>query len=345
VEDVDTVRVMQRTRRRHGRGAAGARRALRRETGLVVLAALAMSVLVSASARAQTTPPPEPAPPSVPASPDAPAAAPSPPPVAPTPPPAPPTPPPAPPIVVPPPPPAFVPVDPTQPDPAEARAAELRVAIPPPGSARVPAEDPQADRGVLGPTAYTHPKGTFYVSDYDLALFQLGYAFTDDTQISLTGLPPIGDERLVALDITLKSTLYRGGLVRVAALGSASGFGANEIGVVGVGRVGGVVQLCVERDCTTSLSLSSNVALAGALVMGNGATGIFRMSRSMSLLAELDTVVPLGKDTGNVNGALASGGVRFCGTRWGVDLALMHVLGPKNDLTLPFAALTYRSAP
>jgi hypothetical protein len=237
-------------------------------------------------------------------------------------------------------------VDPTQPDPAELRLPEVRVAIPPPGSTRVPAEDPEADRGVLAPTAYTHPKGTFYFSDYELVLVQIGYAFTDDTQISLTGLPPLNtDEQLVALDVTLKSTVYRGGLVRIAALGSASGLGAKEVGVIGIGRVGGVVQLCIERDCGTSLSLSSNVALAGALVMANGASGIFRVTRTAALLAELDTLVPLGKDTGNVNGALACGGVRLHGPTWGLDLTVLHVLGPKNEATIPFVALTYRSTP
>ena len=73
-------------------------------------------------------------------------------------------------------------------------AAVVSVAAPRPGSARVPAEDPQADRGVVLPTAYTHPKGPFFVSDYDVALVQIGYAFTDDTQISLTGVPPLEPE-------------------------------------------------------------------------------------------------------------------------------------------------------
>jgi hypothetical protein len=206
----------------------------------------------------------------------------------------------------------------------------------------VPSDDPQADRGVIAPTAYTHPKGTYYFSDYELALLQFGYAITDDTQITITGVPPLGEERILLLDLTLKTTLYRGGLVRVAALGSTSGIAAKEIGIVGVGRVGGVVQLCTSRECTSSLSLSSDVTLAGVLLMINGATGIYRVGRTTSLIAELDTLVPLGKDAGEINGGLASGGVRFSGTSWGLDLALMRVLG-SNGLTLPFIALTYRS--
>ncbi len=182
------------------------------------------------------------------------------------------------------------------------------------------------------------------MSDYDLALAQLGYALTDDTQISFTGVPPLGTERILILDITLKSTLYRGGRVRVAALGSTSGIAAKELGVVGIGRVGGVVQLCLAGDCASSLSLSSDVTLAGVLLMMNSATGIYRLGRVTSLLAELDTLLPLGKDAGELNGGLAGGGLRLHWTNWGLDLTLMRVLGT-GKATLPVLALTYRSAP
>jgi hypothetical protein len=217
-------------------------------------------------------------------------------------------------------------------------------ATPPPGSARVPADDPQADRGVIAPTAYTHPKGTFYVSDYELAILQFGYAITDDTQLTVTGVPPVSAEQIFVVDLTLKTTLHRGGRVRVAALGSTSGIAAKELGVIGVGRVGGVVQLCLAGDCASSLSLTSDVTLAGFLVMLNGATAIYRLGRVTSLLGELDTLVPLGKDSGELNGALASGGLRFGWTNWGLDVALLHTLGGTR-VTRPFLALTYRSVP
>lgn len=220
--------------------------------------------------------------------------------------------------------------------------AVVAVAAPRPGSARVPAEDPQADRGIVLPTAYTHPKGTFFVSDYDVALVQIGYAFTDDTQISFTGVPPLGAERVAFVDLTLKTTLYRGGLVRVAALGSTSGLVANEIGVAAIGRVGGVVQLCLEVRCLSSLSITSDVTLAGTMLMVNGANGIFHMSRHLSLLAELDTLLPLGTAAAEFNGAMAGGGLRFHWTHAGLDLTLMHLLGG-SQATLPIFAFTYRT--
>jgi hypothetical protein len=213
---------------------------------------------------------------------------------------------------------------------------------PAPGSQRVPSDDPQADRGVLLPTAYTHPKGTVFVSSYELFLLQLGLALTDDTQLSLTTIPPLGQERVAFIDLTLKTSLYRGGLVRIAALGSTSGIVAEEIGVVGVGRVGGVLQVCLERKCGSSLSMSTNFTLAGILLMANGVSGIFRMGRRLSLLAELDTLVPLAKDAGALGGAMAGGGLRWHWSRFGFDLAVMHVIG-NADATFPVVALTYRS--
>jgi hypothetical protein len=208
--------------------------------------------------------------------------------------------------------------------------------------ARVPDEDPQADRGIVLPTAYTHPKGTVFVSSYELILLQLGMALTDDTQLSLTTVPPLGQERVAFIDLTLKTSLYRSERVRVAALGSTSGIVAEELGVLGVGRVGGVMQVCLERRCGTSLSMSTNFTLAGILLMVNGVSGIYRVGRTLSLLAELDTLVPLAKDAGAFGGAMAGGGLRWHWTRWGLDLSLMRTLG-SDGVTLPVVALTYRS--
>src|SRR5882724_838050 len=206
------------------------------------LAALASAVLAGRSGRAQTAPPPEPppgadAPQPAPPTPEPPA----PPPKMPPPPPAAASPPalPAPPPLPSPPPPSLTTPPPAFPR-SDGRGPEgvAWLPAPPAGDARAPAEDPQADRGVLAPTAYTHPKGTTYVSDYDFVFVQLGYALTDDTQISFTGLPPLdAAERFALVDLTLKSTLYRGGLVRVAALGSTSGIVAKQIGVLAVGRL------------------------------------------------------------------------------------------------------------
>lgn len=339
--------------------------------------AAALVLLASFGARAQTTPPPEPPPPTpgaaaagAPATPPAatptttpPAAAPPPPATPPPPaarPAAPPQPQPPYPYAWPPgypyapayytPPPGYpYPYAYSYPYPAPPQAAptpapaESLTATAPSAGPRVPSGDPQADRGIFLPTAYTHPKGTCYMSGYELVIWQLGCALTDDTQLTATGVPPLGDEAIALVDLTLKTSLHRGRRVRVAALGSASGLVGREIGVMGVGRAGGVVQLCLDGSgrCDNSLSISSNVTLAGAMLMANGVSGIFRMGPSFSIVAELDTLVPLVRDAGEFGGAMAGGGARWHGTQWGLDLALMRVIGHDKP-TIPLLALTYR---
>ena len=39
-----------------------------------------------------------------------------------------------------------------------------------------------ADRVVLVPTAQTQPRGTVFLSDYEIVMPSVGYAFTDDVQ-------------------------------------------------------------------------------------------------------------------------------------------------------------------
>jgi hypothetical protein len=210
----------------------------------------------------------------------------------------------------------------------------------PPPEARAP--DPQGDRVVLLPTATTQPSGSFFVSNYELFIFQVGYAFTDNTQVSLTAVP-VPRESVTLLDVSLKTSLYRGGLVRAAALGSVSGIAGQEVGVGFVGRAGGVAQFCLAGACDSSLSLSTNMVLIGTVLMVNGAGGIFRMSEHVSFLAELATMIPVGKQGGQFNGGMVGGGVRLHYTHWGFDFTLLHVLETDSDAaTVPFVAMTWR---
>jgi hypothetical protein len=202
--------------------------------------------------------------------------------------------------------------------------------------------DPQGDRVVLLPTATTHPAGTFYFSNYELIIFQAGYAFTDATQLSVTAIPA-PNERLTLVDFTLKSSFYRGGLVRVAGLGSASGVIGADVGTGFVGRVGGVAQVCLARRCESSLSLSSNMLLIGTVLMVNGAGAIVRVSEHISLLGELATMIPVGTQGGQWNGGLVGGGLRLHYLHWGFDFTLLHALDSSSDAsTIPFLAMTWR---
>ena len=182
------------------------------------------------------------------------------------------------------------------------------------------------------------------MSNYEVLVFQVGYAITDSTQISLTTLP-LPSESLMVLDLSLKTAVVRTDLVRAAALGSVSGIIGEEVGALFLGRIGGVVQLCVGRRCDSSLSLSSNVVLAGPLMlMVNGVGGIMRASQHVSLIGELSTMVPLGMVGGEFNGGLAGGGVRLHYDHWAFDFSLLHALESDADAAVvPFVTVTYRS--
>lgn len=193
-----------------------------------------------------------------------------------------------------------------------------------PSEAAIRRADAHADRVILIPTAYTHPAGTAYVSSYDIVVLQAGYAITDRVQVSLLTTPPI-EGALVPIDLSVKTVLLRDPRVRVAALASASGIGGLEdFGFLFIGRAGGIVQFCLDTGpCRRSVTVTSNVGLLGpVLMLWNGAGLIWPLGAWVSLLVEVDTVIPVGVEGGPWNGMLLSAGLRFPGKRWGVDLAL-----------------------
>lgn len=226
---------------------------------------------------------------------------------------------------------------------------------PAPAAASAPAfgaareRDAHHDRVLIAPTAETHPRGSFYVTSYEIVLLQLGYAVTDSTQLSLTLTPPLGAARIVPADISLKTVLLREPHVTVAALASASGvLGLEEFSGF-LGRAGAVATFCPDAlQCRLSFSMSSDVALAGpATLLMSGAGVSFRAGRIVSLLAELDTLIPLAAAAGQANGILGGVGVRLSGRAWGVDLAVLKAGKAHADPSglLPFLAVTYRYLP
>ena len=111
-----------------------------------------------------------------------------------------------------------------------------------------------------------------------------------------------------------------------------------------IGRVGGVAQLCLDSHCDSSFSLSSNLVLAGLLLMANGVGGIWRVGRTVSLLGELATLLPVGVQNGEFHGATLGGGVRFHFVHWGFDLTLIRALDSATP-AVPLLTATYRSSP
>lgn len=251
--------------------------------------------------------------------------------------------PPAPIVVPPPPPPAPLPAPPPMAaSPAAPSLTDSAGGPRPEGEDR--ASDPHADRVILMPTAHTHPRGSFVFSNYDVVVFQGAYAVTDETQISVTTTPPL-EGGAMPLDVTVKTALHRTPKLRVAALGSATGIaGLDNMEVLFLGRVGGVAQFCTAPGCVSSVTVASNLTLAGpVLLMFNAVGAVWRLASWLSLLAEVDTVLPLGPEGGQVNGAAIAAGARIPGRRWSLDLAFVGFPGAGGDApVLPLLAITYR---
>lgn len=209
--------------------------------------------------------------------------------------------------------------------------------------------DAHHDRLLISPTAETNPKGSFYLTGYEIVVLQLGYAVTDNTQISVTMTPPLGEAGAIPGDLSLKTVLLREPHVTVAAIASATGVVGFEEFSGFLGRAGGVVTFCADaRECRLSFSMSSNLSLIGpASLLFSGAGLSFRAGRYVSLVAELDTLIPFGELAGEANGLLGAAGVRLSGRSWGVDLALLKAgkadAEPSNFI--PFLAATYRYVP
>jgi hypothetical protein len=222
--------------------------------------------------------------------------------------------------------------------------------------------DANADRVILGSTAETHPKGTFYVSDYEILLLQFGYAFTDQLQLQLTGTPPIVQNQPYWFEAGAKFNLYRGDAFRAAITGGldvlttgGSGSGGPYYG----GRLGAIGQICFNADGTCRSSVSLNVGTiitsgASQVLPVYGSAGfIVNVSKIFSILAEPAMLGAVGTGATNVNAGaffVLDYGVRLSGGNFGADLTFIKpvadTVGQFNDpfiLGYPFVAFTYRT--
>jgi len=214
--------------------------------------------------------------------------------------------------------------------------------------------DANADRAILFSTAETHPKGTFFFSDYELILLQFGYAFTDNLQLTLTGVPPLIKDQPYFFDLALKLNFLRTDVVRAAVIGSGmamfTGQDTDPSSLFGA-RLNGVAQFCFETSCKSSFSFNvgtflnseSNVivpiTLAGGLVV--------HVSKVVKLLLEPAYALVFGSGVDNQpEGFLLDYGLRLSGNHFGFDLAFIRPFAQDNPFILgfPYLAFTYRTS-
>jgi len=209
--------------------------------------------------------------------------------------------------------------------------------------------DANVDHVVLVPTAETHPAGTVYFSDYDIALGQVGYAPSDRTEITLSGIPPLGGKNPIgAVDLSVKGVVVRDDRFRLAAIGSVTGLVGFEDSQDFAGRIGGVATLCFDDACRSTVSGAATALLAGpALLVLDGFGAVFRTSRLVAILAEVDSALPVSREGGRFHGVGGAFGVRLSGRSWGVDLAFTaFATDPGSRLVpVPVIDVTFRILP
>jgi len=214
-------------------------------------------------------------------------------------------------------------------------------------------QDANADHVVLFSTAETHPKGTFYFTDYELIFLQAGYAVTDSVQVSFTGVPPLVKDQPYFFDLAVKGNFLRTDVLRLAIIGAGTVVvapDANPNTLLGA-RVNGVSQFCFEALCKSSFSLNvgtflnseSNmivpITLAGGLVV--------HASSLVKLLVEPAYAIAIGEGVEHQpEGFLLNYGLRLSGEHFGFDLAFIRPFGADIPLILgvPWVAFTYRTS-
>ena len=214
--------------------------------------------------------------------------------------------------------------------------------------------DANSDHVILGSTAETHPKGTFFFSDYEILLLQFGYAVTDNLQLSITGLPPIVKEQPFWFDFSLKLNVLRSEVFRAGLLAGFDVFfdGSKSSKALVGGHLAAVGQFCFETKCRSSVSPNVGTFLSSqstSVLPVYGTLGLtIGTGTVVSILVEPGVLGVVG--TGQFAGAGASVGfvdygIRLSGKNFGADIAFIRPFTGDSPLILgvPWLALTYRT--
>jgi hypothetical protein len=213
--------------------------------------------------------------------------------------------------------------------------------------------DANTDRVILYSTAETQPAGTYYFSNYEIILLQVGYAVTDKLQVSLTGIPPLFTDQPYFFDVTAKYNLQRGDVFRSAvqvAFDTVVSPKSDPSSLFGV-RAGLIGQFCLVADCLTSVTLNAGTLLnnrSNAVVPVYLAGGLLvHVTDVFKLMVEPNYAVAIGN--GKVDGPsgfLLNYGLRLSGKQFGFDLAFIRPIGSDSNtliMGVPMISFTYRT--
>jgi hypothetical protein len=215
-----------------------------------------------------------------------------------------------------------------------------------------------ADRVILVPTAQTQPAGTLYLTDYEIVVPSVGYAWSDRVQTSVTGTTDFS--QFVFVDLSMKAALLRSRYLHLSATASLD-YAAGENEELPFGRATLVAQLCADAGCRSSLSLAGSLIAHDApdtiLPLGLGAGFVAGVSDGVDVLLEFSAVLNAGAELELIELPLylAGYGARFnFGSQWALDATLLRPMQEdaglrSGDVALfqflgvPFLVLTFRT--
>jgi hypothetical protein len=222
------------------------------------------------------------------------------------------------------------------------------------------AHSAHADRVILVPTAQTQPKGTLFLTDYEVVVPSVGYAWSDRVQTTISGTTDFSTFGFV--DATLKASLVRSRHVHLSAAASLD-YAAGEDEDLPFGRATLIGQLCVDAGCRSSLSLAASLIAHDApdtiLPLGLGAGFVGHLSDTVELLLEYSAIVNAGPGLELIDLPiyLVGYGARFnFGRQWALDVTLLRPMQEDSVLRtgevelfrflgVPFLAVTVRLWP
>ena len=213
------------------------------------------------------------------------------------------------------------------------------------------AADVNADRVFIAPTALTQPAGSVAFNSYELFFAGITAAPTDRLQLSAWGLLPVFEDFPIIINGSGKFALVNEGALRLALQGGVS-FASVDGTSGGVGTLGAAATICTDDACHSMVNFYA-AAMADINGDGNaiailGSAGVVqRVTDHVKLALELDTAGAITENESElVDGFLLFYGVRFTGTRLGVDLGFAKPLVDEDTglfMGIPWVAFTYRA--
>lgn len=210
--------------------------------------------------------------------------------------------------------------------------------------------DPIAGRAWFAPTALTPPEGSMSFSSTELVILTGSYSPADTIQLSANALLPLVlDDEGFAGTAGVKLQLLRSGQLRFAGYGTlvyANSFDGDSDLIAGL--VGGVVSLCIDRPCHSTLSAFAAASFArgddSELPVVVSASWVQRFHEHIKLAVEIDGAYASGEIDELSSAAVITAGTRLVWPSLALELGAIGTIadGDFEVVPVPWASVTIR---